>query len=64
MELGQERVRLGFRKRFFSERAVRHCNRPPREVVAALSLAELKKCLDNASQTSSDFWVVLRGSRS
>ena len=48
MELGQGRVRLGVRKRFYTERVLRHWDRIPRAMVRALSLPEFKKCLDNA----------------
>ena len=48
MELGQGRVRLGVRERFCTQRVVGHWDRLPRAVVAAPSLMEFKKHLDNA----------------
>ena len=47
MELCQGRVKLGIRKRFFTERVIRHWNRLSRAVVMALSLPDFNKCLDN-----------------
>ena len=48
MELGQGRVRLGVRERFFTKRVVGYWDRLPRAAVTALSLTEFKKHLDNA----------------
>ena len=47
MELGQGRVRLGVREKFFTERVVGHWDRIPRAVIIALSLLVFKKCLDS-----------------
>ena len=43
----QGRVRLYFRKRFFTQRVLEHWNRLPREAVMAPSLTIFKKRLDN-----------------
>ena len=41
-KLSQGRLRLDIRRRFFTQRAVMHCNRLPREFVDAPSLDAFK----------------------
>ena len=50
LKLHQGRFRLDTRKNLFTERAVRHWNRLPREVVVSPSLEALKKRIDMALQ--------------
>jgi len=47
-KLEEGRFRPDIRKKFFTVRVVRHCNRSPREVVNALSMEALKARLDGA----------------
>ena len=47
-KLGQGRFRLDIRRKFFTQRAVMHWNRLPKEVVDAPSLETLKARLDVA----------------
>ena len=56
-KLKEGRFRLSIKNKFFTQRAVRHWNRLPREAVDAPSLEAFKVMLDGALSTLI-WWVV------
>ena len=58
-KLCQLRFKLHIRKHFFTLRAVKHCNRLPRDVVNAPCLSELKR-LKMLSIAHFNFWLALK----
>jgi len=58
-KLREGRFRLDIRKKFFTVKVVKHCNRLPREVVEAPSLKTFKVRLDGALSTWIQFKMTL-----
>ena len=58
-KLNERRFRLDVRKKFFTERAVKHMNRLPMEIVDALYLDALKTKLDG-DLGSLILWVAIQ----
>lgn len=60
LTLWQERFRLGYRKKFFTDRVVKHWNRLFRALKQSPSLGGFKRCLDLAGTTLEGFTLLLK----
>ena len=58
-KLKEGRFRLDTRRKSFTVRVMRHCNRLPRDVVDALSLEAFKARLDQAAQINEQIYLCI-----